>query len=71
MTEEPKRRGRPPRVATAIASEDRDYTIRVRVIRDFWVGEERTTEGTILDMDVMDALPGIEAGSLSWVRDAD
>ena len=67
MTEEPKRRGRPPRVATAIA----DYTIRVRVIRDFWVGEDRTTEGTILDMDVMDALPGIEAGALSWVRDAD
>lgn len=65
MTEEPKRRGRPPRVV----SDDR--TIRVRVIRDFWVGEDRTTSGTILDMDVMDALPGIEAGSLSWVRDAD
>jgi hypothetical protein len=65
MTDEPRRRGRPPREATAIA----DYVIRVRVIRDFWVGEDRTVAGTVLDMDVMDAIDGIESGALARVRD--
>lgn len=64
---EVKRRGRPPKPRP----EERDYTISVRVIRDFWVGEDRTTEGTVLEMDVMDALPGIASGSLAWVQDAD
>jgi hypothetical protein len=74
MTDEIKRRGRPPRNDTAmpdLPAERPAGTIRVRVIRDFWVGEDRTYSGTILDMEVMSAIDGIETGALSRVKDAD
>ena len=59
MTDEPKRRGRPPKA----------QTFPMRVLRDFWDEDRnRIRKGTVIDMEPGAAMDGIEAGMVERVK---
>jgi hypothetical protein len=73
MTDEPKRRGRPPKAADPIAlpatSEPAPGTFACKVLRDYWPEEDvRVRAGAVIHVDAATAMDGVEAGILSRVR---
>lgn len=73
MTDEPKRRGRPPKAAAPIAlpatSEPAPGTFACVVLRDYWPeADQRVRAGTVIHVDAATAMDGIESGALSRVK---
>jgi hypothetical protein len=70
MTEQIKRRGRPPKEMAQPAQNVPDGTIACRVLRDYWPEEDqRVRAGAIVHLDAAAAMDGVEAGILARVKD--
>jgi hypothetical protein len=64
MDDEPKKRGRPRAQPVAEAG-----TFACRVLRDYWPEEDvRIRAGTVVHVDAVAAMDGIESGILSRVK---
>lgn len=75
MNDMPKRRGRPPKAAktevpepVAASAAPQAEKVECEVLRDFWPEEgHRVRKGTVISLDPMDAIAGIEIGAFRRV----
>lgn len=70
MDEAPKKRGRPAKIAAPVAPiEAPPGKFACRVERDYWPeADHRVRAGTIVHLDAVEAMDGIESGALSRVK---